>query len=229
MNRIDRLFGISTILQSRKHTTAEWLADKFNMSIRTVYRDIKALLEQGIPIGFEPNKGYFIVDGYFMPPVSFNTNEINALLLVEKLASGFADRSILNNYTAALNKVRAVLKPKQLEKLEQLHGQIKFQLPERLINSFEYLSILQQAITDREILEITYKSLKEEQSNRKIECIGLIYYAFNWHAIAWCHLRSSYRDFNIARIIAIKNTQSPFTKNDHIQVGDYMKELPVDY
>ncbi|RYF92527.1 MAG: YafY family transcriptional regulator [Chitinophagaceae bacterium] len=229
MNRIDRLFGISTLLQSRKHISADKIADQFSISIRTVYRDIKALIEQGIPIGFEPNKGYFIVEGYFLPPISFNTDEVNALLLVEKLASGFSDRSIFNHYTTALNKVRSVLKPSELERLERMHGQIKFQMPQRLMYAFEHLSILQQAISSREVIEISYKNLKEELSCRKIECIGLIYYAFNWHVIAWCQTRSDYRDFNISRISSIKNTFNAFTKKDHIEVGDYMKLLPVDF
>ena len=85
MNRIDRLFGILTYLQSKKYVTAEAIAEKFKMSVRTVYRDIKALNEQGIPVSFEQHRGYFIVQGYFLPPVSFSTEEANALLLMEHM------------------------------------------------------------------------------------------------------------------------------------------------
>ena len=95
MNRIDRLFGILVRLQSKKYVTAEQLSDQFSISVRTVYRDVKALGEQGIPISFEANKGYFIVQGYFLPPVSFNSDEANALLLMERFLAGFADKSIL--------------------------------------------------------------------------------------------------------------------------------------
>ena len=63
MNRIDRLFGITTLLQSKKHVSAEQLAEQFGISVRTVYRDIRALGEQGIPISFEQNRGYFLVQG----------------------------------------------------------------------------------------------------------------------------------------------------------------------
>ena len=85
MNRIDRLMGITTVLQSKKYATAEHLAEKFDISVRTVYRDIKALGEIGIPISFEPNKGYFVVQGYFLPPVSLTSEEANALCLIESL------------------------------------------------------------------------------------------------------------------------------------------------
>src|SRR5437868_8761376 len=107
MNRIDRLFGILTLLQSKKYVTAEKIADKFGISVRTVYRDIKAMGEQGIPVSFEQNKGYFIVQGYFVPPVSFSCEEASALLLMESLVSGFADKSIQTHYSSALNKIKA--------------------------------------------------------------------------------------------------------------------------
>jgi predicted DNA-binding transcriptional regulator YafY len=93
MNRIDRLLGIVTFLQTKKYVQAEKIAVKFDISIRTVYRDIKALSELGIPVSFENSKGYFLVQGYFLPPVSFTNEEANALLLTEALVYGFADRN----------------------------------------------------------------------------------------------------------------------------------------
>ena len=66
MNRIDRLLGIITLLQSRKYVTGEKIAEKFGISVRSVYRDMKTLNEQGIPVSFEPHRGYFIVNAYFL-------------------------------------------------------------------------------------------------------------------------------------------------------------------
>ncbi len=229
MNRIDRLFGILILLQSKKYTSAERIADQYGISIRTVYRDMKALGEQGIPLSFEPNKGYFIVQGYFLPPVSFNSDEANALLLMERFLAGFADKSILNHYTSALNKVKSVLKTSQKDKLETLNEHIKLQLPERLKNDFEYLSILQNAISAKCIIEIDYKNNKAEVSKREVEAIGLIFYAFNWHLIAWCHLRKEYRDFKLYNIIKINTTEIPFKKAQHMPVSEYMKMLPVNF
>src|ERR1700759_4519825 len=102
MNRVDRLFGILTLLQSKKFVTGEKIAEKFGISIRSVYRDIKALNEQGVPVSFEPYKGYFVVSGYFLPPVSFTSEEANALLLLEPIASAFTDKSIHHHYSSAL-------------------------------------------------------------------------------------------------------------------------------
>lgn len=229
MNRIDRLFGILILLQSTKYNTAEKIAERFHISVRTVYRDVKALSEQGIPISFEHNKGYFLVQGYFLPPVSFNTDEANALLLVESLVNGFADHSIRSHYSTALTKVKAVLKTAQKEKLENLNQHIKLQIPERLTFNYTYLSLIQQAISEKNLIELEYKNVKEEATKRCVEPIGLIFYAFSWHMIAWCHFRNQYRDFNLTRIVCLKNLETPFSKIDHMPLSDYMSMLPVNF
>lgn len=229
MNRIDRLFGILTLLQSRKYISAEKIAERFEMSVRTVYRDIKALGEQGIPVSFEQNKGYFLVQGYFLPPISFNTDEANALLLVETLVNGFADNSIRSHYTSALTKVKAVLKTTQKEKLETMNQHIKLQVPDRLSFNYEYLSLIQNAISEKQMVELDYKNVKEEVSKRQVEPIGLIFYAFSWHLIAWCHFRKQYRDFNLTRIICLKNLEQSFLKTEHMPLSDYMSMLPVNF
>lgn len=229
MNRIDRLFGILTLLQSRKYITADKISERFNISVRTVYRDVKALQEQGIPVGFEQPKGYFLVQGYFLPPVSFNMDEANALLLVESLVNGFADNSIRSHYSAALTKVKAVLKTSQKEKLETMNQHIKLQIPERLSFNYEYLSLIQLAISDKKMIELDYKNAKDESSKREVEPIGLIFYAFSWHLIAWCHFRNLYRDFNLTRIICLKTLDKPFLKTEHMPLSDYMSMLPVNF
>jgi predicted DNA-binding transcriptional regulator YafY len=229
MNRIDRLLGMITLLQTKKFVSAEKIADKFKISKRTVYRDMKAITEQGIPVGVEPNKGYFIVDGYFLPPVLFSNDEANALLLTESLVKGFADKSIRKHYANALDKIKAGLKQVDKDKLETMQDAIKFQLPGRLDNDFEYLSVLQAAVSDKKIICIEYKDQKEEHSKREVESIGLIFYAFSWHLIAWCHKRKAYRDFKVSRIIKINTMEQSFKKSSHIPLSEYMKELPVNY
>lgn len=229
MNRIDRLFGILTLLQSRKFVPSEKIADKYQISIRTVYRDIKSLVELGIPVSFESSRGYFIVQGYFLSPVSFSNEEANALLLIESLVNGFTDKSTQKHYTSALDKIKAVLKGQQKDTLESMYEKILLQKPSCYNMHFDYLPILQNAIATMTIIEIEYKNKNEEISKREVESVGLIFYAFNWHLIAWCYRRNSYRDFKVSRIIKITDTGKPFKKQDHIRLSDYMKELPVDY
>ncbi|PBQ34401.1 DNA-binding transcriptional regulator [Sphingobacteriaceae bacterium] len=229
MNRIDRLFGILTLLQSKKYVQAETIAGKFNISIRTVYRDVKALCEQGVPVSFEQTKGYFIVNGYFLPPISFNSDEANALLLIESIVYGFSDKSIKKNYSSALNKIKAVLNAKQKEQLEALNNTTHLQLPSRITPELDYLSPLQEAISSRQIIEMEYANSKEEASKREIEPIGLVFYALSWHVIAWCHKRSEYRDFKLSRVKSLKHTGTPFTRTEHMELAEYIKQLPVTF
>jgi len=229
MNRIDRLFNILTLLQSKKFVPAEKIADKFNLSIRTVYRDIKALGESGIPVSFEPQRGYFIVQGYFLPPVAFSKEEANAFLLMEAIVSGFADKSIQTHFSNGLNKIKAVMRSSDKDRIEALSGNIKLQAPPCFNFDFEYLSLLQNAIAGKTMVELEYKNNNQEVSKRIIEPIGLVFYALHWHLIAWCNMRQDYRDFKVARILRVKNTPSLFAKTDHIDLNDYMKNLPVKY
>lgn len=229
MNRMDRLLGMLTLLQSRKYVTAEKIAAKFSISIRTVYRDVKALGELGIPVSFEAPRGYFIVQGYFLPPVSFTTEEANALLLIEVLVNGFTDRSVRKQYASALDKIRSVLRGHQKEQLELLTDKILFQKPECYDLHFEYLPVLQDAIAGKTIIELEYQNLKDESSRRKVEPVGLIFYAFNWHLIGWCHSRRDYRDFRVSRIKKITNSGLPFRKKNHLELSEFMKKLPVNY
>lgn len=229
MNRIDRLFGISTLLQTRKYVTAEFIAEKFGISVRTVYRDMKAISEQGIPVHFEQNKGYCIMQGYFLPPVSFSSEEANALVLMESIMYAFSDRSIQKHYTTALNKVKTVLRHSQKEKLETVSSKVLMQVPSFVKRDFEYLSLLQTAISGQTMIRISYRNNKEESSKRELEPIGLVFYALNWHLIAWCHLRNEYRDFRVSRILDLNCMETPFRKKDHIELAEYMKDLPVSY
>lgn len=229
MNRMDRLLGIITLLQSRKYVPAEKIADKYHISLRTVYRDIKALTELSIPVSFEQQKGYFIVQGYFLPPVAFSTEEANALVLSELLVYGFADKSIQKHYATALNKVKAVLRSSQKQTLDKLDSSIRIQMHPKLLLNVDYLSQIQNAITNQLIIELEYKDKTNVASVRQVEPIGLIYYAFSWHIMGWCNLRKAYRDFKVSRITKLNITSNPFKKENHITVNEFMKRLPVDY
>jgi predicted DNA-binding transcriptional regulator YafY len=217
------------MMQSRKYVNAEHISEKFRISIRTVFRDIKALQEQGIPVGNEPLKGYFVVQGYFLPPVSLSSEEANALLLMENLVHAFADQSIQKHYSNALNKIKSVLKSRQKEKLEDLNENIKLQIPECFKQDQNYLSGLQNAVSAKTAVQIEYKNNSNELSNRVVEPIGLIFYAFSWHLIGWCYLRNEYRDFRVNRIVKLRVTDDPFRKENHIALQDYMQALPVNY
>lgn len=222
MNRVDRLFGILTLLQSRKYVTAEKISERFDISVRTVYRDVHALGEIGIPVSFENNKGYFIVDGYFLPPVSFTEDEANSLILLSSLANRFGDDSVVRNTDTALEKIRAVLKSREKESASQLRERIRVIIPGKEKKPIDYLQDIQKAISKSNILYLEYTDLKNQKTNREVEPIGMIYYTDQWHLIAWCWLRAGYRDFLVPQIDVLSNTQKPFRKNDHYSIDDHI-------
>jgi predicted DNA-binding transcriptional regulator YafY len=227
VNRVDRLFGILTTLQSRKYVTAETLSQRFEISVRTVYRDIRALDEIGIPVSFENGKGYFIVDGYFLPPVSFTSDEANALILLSSLANRFADVSVARNTENALEKIRTVLHSREKESASQLRARIRVMNPAQKQQPFDYLADIQKGISNNTILYIEYTDLKKQKTKREVEPIGMIYYTDQWHMIAWCWLRSDYRDFIVRQIDVLHCTPKPFKKADHITLDDHIQAWNV--
>jgi|SRR5436190_20829836 len=225
MNRVDRLMGILTLLQSKRYVTAERLSERFEISIRTVYRDIKALVEIGVPVSFETHKGYFVVQGYFLPPVTFTNDEANALVFMATIADRFADRSVTQNYGAALTKIKAVLRESQKEKVDYLQSTIRIHQSYGQSNDVRYLSAIQNAIANKTILKIEYQNNENQKSKREIEPIGLTFYGLKWHMIAWCWERGGYRDFKTSNILALADTGIHFRKKRHIDINDYIKTL----
>ena len=230
MNRTDRLMGIVSFLQSKKYASVEDIAKRYGISLRTVFRDLRAMGEIGVPIAFEPGQGYYIVNGYFLPPVSLTMEEANALALMEPIVLRFADKSIQEHFETALAKIKLVLGKSQREKLEQTQAQTSHYLPEifhHLMPDTYYLSPIQNAINNRNILRIEYENAEEERSIREVEPIGLTFYSLNWHLIAWCHLRQAYRDFRVSRIRELTSTIMPFRKKDHLSLNEFLKQMEI--
>src|SRR4051812_19946900 len=124
MNRIDRLSAILIQLQSRSLVKAQQLADKFSISLRTVYRDVHALQEAGVPVIGEAGTGYSLMEGYKLPPVMFNQDEATALLTAAKLMQSKTDAASIKNYTTALDKIKAVLRHSEKDHLEEIDAHI---------------------------------------------------------------------------------------------------------
>jgi len=228
VNRIDRLHAILTHLQSKKKVTAQEMADRFQISLRTVYRDVKALDESGVPVIGEAGSGYTIMEGYRLPPVMFTQEEASALLLGAKLAEQFTDGSIKRHFNAALFKIKAVLRSPDKEYVDSLteHIQILTRYAPDLESPRQYLSMLQQAVVSKKIVHLQYRSqLKEEVTLRKVEPIGLLYYGNAWHLIAWCHLRNDYRDFRMSRMLGVTTDDHCFDPSAHPSIREYIETI----
>src|SRR6185312_10720614 len=124
MNRIDRLTAILIQLQSRRVVKAQDIAERFSISLRTVYRDIRTLEEAGIPLLGEAGVGYSIMDGYRLPPVMFTKEEATAFLTAEKLIEKLTDNTTGEHYRSAMYKIKSVLRSAEKDYLENLDANI---------------------------------------------------------------------------------------------------------
>ncbi|MEB2778714.1 YafY family protein [Algoriphagus sp. D3-2-R+10] len=223
MNRLDRLTSILIQLQSKRLTTARELAERHEVTNRTIYRDIKTLRLAGVPIGEEEGKGYFLVEGYWLPPVMFTMEEARAMITTSKILNYHTEDSLKQNYESALFKIKAVLSLKDKDKLELLNSRIGYQKP--WAPTSLYLDSIQHSITENQKLEITYQTRGEEQLKERIIQPYAVYFSGAvWSTIAFCELRQEIREFRLDRIRELKLQQTHFKPNKSFSIEDYLEE-----
>ena len=229
MNRIDRLTAILLQLQSQRIVRGKEIAARFGISLRTVYRDIRALEDAGVPIGSESGLGYFLAEGYHLPPIMFTTEEAGALLLGSKLIEKFSDFSVNRNFAIAMDKIKAVLDHQQKENLNTLSSHIEvLKTAPKTGNGFpnNLLTDVQSLLGRRCLIRIAYTSgYKAETTQRMIEPLGLCFYAGAWHLLAYCRLRNDYRDFRVDRINDITATQTRFNATRHGELKELIARM----
>lgn len=200
MNHLSRLLSILTILKSKRITTGPELARKFDVSVRTIYRDIKKLEEAGIPVIPIEGKGYSIMNGYFIAPVMFNQMEVNALITAEKLIAKTNDESLINHFETTLEKIKSVFRNELKSQGELLQRKmLVFKNSDVTVKSTS-LSYIQMAITNFRVTELHYQAKEKEKTLRRIEPLAIYNIQDNWIVIAWCRLRDDYRSFRLDRI-----------------------------
>lgn len=209
--RIARLTQILTLLQSKRILTAREIAEKFELSTRTIYRDIKTLENSGIPIITIEGKGYSIMDGFNLPPIMFTENEANALMTAEQIILQNKDKSLVEHYQEAISKIKSVLRYSQKEKIEFLSQRIGIRKNTEKEVTSDFLMSIQRSITNFQLIEISYHSLDNVTSKRLVEPFALYSTAENWLLIAFCHLRKDFRAFRLDRI------QKLIVQNKHFE------------
>lgn len=229
MNRIDRLSAILIQLQSKKVVKAQEIADRFEISLRTVYRDIRALEEAGVPIGAEAGIGYFLMDGYNLPPVKFSKEEAGSILMATKLAEKNTDHSIRHHLSDALFKIKAALRVEEKDYLESIDQNIEvINVPQQAQPDFpnHFLSDIQNALASKKVINFDYySSYADAFTNRDVEPLSLCYYGNNWHLIGFCRLRQGLRDFRADRIMKLKNTEQNYDPKAHVNYKSYLESI----
>ncbi|GAB3342903.1 HTH domain-containing protein [Larkinella ripae] len=199
--RLSRLTAILTQLQTKRLITATALAAKFGVSVRTIYRDIRALEQSGVPIVTEEGRGYSLMEGYRLPPVMFTESEANALITAEKFVVKNRDASFVSEYTAAIEKVKAVLRHSTRANTELLASRMVVSQNNTHDRTSHHLADLQLALTNFNLTRIAYqKPDASAPSERFVEPFALLNTQENWLLLAWCRLRQGFRLFRLDRI-----------------------------
>lgn len=227
MNRIDRISAILIQLQTRRVVKASDIAERFNISLRTVYRDIRALEEAGIPLIGEAGVGYSLAEGYRLPPVMFTPDEAIAFLTAEKLVEKLTDTANGISYKSAMYKIKAVLRSTDKELLEQIDEHIIVLQSKSSPSETPDLNQLQtilKSIAEKQVLDIEYfTNYRQEHTNRQIEPVGVFYLYNYWHLIAFCRMRNDYRDFRLDRIRKLRLTEQRYQRS-HPQLKEYLEQ-----
>jgi predicted DNA-binding transcriptional regulator YafY len=225
VRRADRLFRLVQRLRRRggEVTTAAQLAESLEVSERTVYRDVRDLILSGVPIRGEAGVGYALGKEFDLPPLMFDEDEIEALVLGSRIVSSWADAALAGAAQSVLSKVEAVLP-------ERLRGRIAatatFALNFRgRRQGTGQLSLLRTAIRTRRKVALGYRDGKQAESRRHVRPLGLFYWSNAWSLGAWCELRQDFRNFRLDRIAAIELTEEAFAPEPGRTLEDFFAAM----
>ena len=213
LNRLDRIAALLVQLQSRPVVKASEMAERFGVSLRTIYRDMTTLCEAGVPICGNSGIGYSLVEGYKLPSLMFSKEEAMAFLTAEKIIEQLTDAQNSNYFRQGMDKIRAALRAVDKKYLHDMDDTIAVYKSRNVGESLPNLmQIILGSINDKLIVEIDYTNADENNSRRALEAVGITYSHPRWYLSAWCHLREEYRMFRLDRISNIKTTIDKQTK-----------------
>jgi predicted DNA-binding transcriptional regulator YafY len=222
MRRADRLFEINQILRRKKATRAADLAARLEVSERTIYRDISDMVSRGVPIDGEAGVGYILRPGFDLPPLMFNENEIEALLLGARIVQSWADPALAAAAETVMDKVAAVSPESLRQQLELVrlwapanHGRETITIDQ---------AALRHAIRDQRKIRFTYQDLDRQSTERVVRPLIMAFYGPVWLLAAWCELRKGFRVFRIDRMSAFELLETKFDTAPGQTAQDFLKQ-----
>lgn len=225
MRRADRLFDIIQLLRRNQLVRAQDLAAELEVSERTIYRDIAALIASGVPIEGEAGVGYVLRGGFDLPPLMFDEEEIEALVLGAQIVEGWADPGLAGASARALAKIEAVLPEALRRHMVELPVNAP---PDHWAEPLAVeLSAVRHAIRDRQKLWICYRSKAGEESTRTVRPLLLSFYGSIWNLTTWCEMRGDFRTFRLDLIAEAKFLDARFTDEPGKRLADLMAR-PVE-
>lgn len=221
MRRADRLFQIIQLLRTRRMLTARQLAEKLEVSMRTVYRDIADLSASGVPIEGEAGVGYALRRGYDLPPLMFDKEEILALALGARIVQSWADTKLAAAAQRALERIQLVLPEKLKPALlgAYLHSPAVL-ITREVAHTMEQL---RGAIDRQHKVRFDYVRADSATSTRTVWPLGLFFWSTGWTLGAWCELRQSLRNFRIDRMTRVETLDETYTPEPGRRIDDLLR------
>jgi predicted DNA-binding transcriptional regulator YafY len=219
--RADRLLALLELLRGRQVSTAASLAATLEVSVRTVYRDIDALVAIGVPVRGEAGVGYILEAGYHLPPLNLTAEEAEALALGARVLATWSDGPVAAKAAAALAKIRAVLPAPGHEGVDQ-HIFWAPKWVERHAPKVDLLE-LKRAAESRRVLMIEYEALNGVRTTRAVRPLSINFFGPVWLLAAWCELASDFRCFRLDRIVSMTSTGTTFRHEDGKRLADFKR------
>ena len=226
MRCAERLFQLVQLIRGRRLSTAAFLAERLEVSDRTVYRDVADLMAQGVPIEGEAGVGYRMQAGFDLPPLMFTKNEAQALVNSVRLAQSRLDPGLARHAEGALSKILAVLPPAARAAAESLAVYAPPFGPDAATR--KRLETLRIAAEAKHTLRLVYVDLKEQRSERVVRPLGCFYWGAVWTLAAWCEARAGFRNFRVDRIEALQVLEARFRDEPGKTLADLFREVEAE-
>ena len=230
LNRTERLFALILLLQNRPSLTSRQLAEHFGVSRRTIFRDLRALSESGVPLTYAEGGGYEILEGYQLPPLMLSAREAATLLVGTEFMKLQSDASLRKDADEVGLKIRSVLPREVQEYIDRLNERtvldpywLHAEAQEDEAHEGRWYQLSEAAARQRAVLMEYYVPSRDEVTKRKIDPLGLVYFTDHWNVIAFDHLREDIRNFRLDRMrtlhVLTERFEPPegFDLNTHLQ------------
>jgi len=227
MRKTDRFLKIITFLQGRRRAViADRIATECEVSVRTIYRDIKEMMASGVPISGEAGVGYLLDHGYHLPPLSFDVEEIESLVLGMAMVCNWTDEKMARSARSALDKIKNALPERSLDKLYGT-ALFSFQSAQHVPWTVDF-SAIRSAIRHKKKIEISYEDGKQSTSVRTLRPLALAFFGPVWLLMAWCEKREDFRNFRLDRIHELVELDTVFVDEPGKALNDYCEADFVD-
>jgi predicted DNA-binding transcriptional regulator YafY len=220
MRRADRLFRIVQLLRHGRLLTAARLAEKLEVSKRTIYRDVLDLQLSGMPIEGAAGVGYTLRRDFDLPPLTFTSAELTALALGARLVQAWGGTEPVRAARSALQRIEAVLPAELRDRLSAIHMYAPgFQMPE---SDRERLDQLHEAILAVRFVDFSYTREDGARTQRRVRPLGLFFWSGVWTLVAWCELRDGFRMFRLDRMIDVRIRTESYAPRQGQALADYL-------